>query len=123
MPEHYPKPDNSDMRHFDPVEFWARFQTFVDKDLPITIKTGIKQPTLSLWRTRKTYPRADDAVRIAEALGTTVEYLVTGSDKTLYPFNPAAVEIAQIAYRLSATGLKTLRYVAKGLLTQLPQKK
>lgn len=32
------------------------------------------------WRRRSTYPRADEAVKIANYLGVTVEYLVTGND-------------------------------------------
>lgn len=43
---------------------------------------GIVEGTLAnLWKpNRKTLPYADDAVRIAQALNTTVEYLVTGKD-------------------------------------------
>jgi hypothetical protein len=108
--------------NYDPAQFWTRFQTLSSKDLPIIIKTGIKQPTLSSWRVQKKYPRADDAVRIAETLGTTVEYLVTGTDKTLPLLSPAALEIALTADKLTAQGLKTLLSVAKGLLTQFPKK-
>jgi hypothetical protein len=32
------------------------------------------------WRRRNTYPRADEAVKIANYLGVSVEYLVTGND-------------------------------------------
>jgi hypothetical protein len=108
--------------NYDPAEFWIRFQALSGKDLPIIIKTGIKQPTLSSWRVQKKYPRADDAVRIAEALETTVEYLVTGTDKILSPISSGALEIALTADQLSTQGLKTLLSVTKGLLTQFPKK-
>jgi transcriptional regulator with XRE-family HTH domain len=106
---------------YNPSQFWSRFKTLSEKDLPVIIRTGIKQPTLSNWRVNEIYPRADDAVRIAEALGTTVEYLVTGSDKILPPLDPAALEIALISIKLSPKGKKTLLYVAKGLLPQFPK--
>jgi transcriptional regulator with XRE-family HTH domain len=109
------------MADYDPEQFWLRFRTLADKDLPVILQTDIKQSTLSTWRTEKTYPRADDAVKIATALQTTVEYLVTGSDKTLSPLDPAALEIALTAAKLSPEGQQTLLYVAKGLLTQLPK--
>jgi transcriptional regulator with XRE-family HTH domain len=109
------------MAGYDPEQFWLRFRTLADKDLPVILQTDIKQSTLSTWRTEKTYPRADDAVKIAAALQTTVEYLVTGSDKTLSPLDPASLEITLTAAKLSPEGRKTLLYVAKGLLTQLPK--
>lgn len=34
------------------------------------------------WKQRKTVPSASEAVKIAEFLGTSVEFLVTGSDTT-----------------------------------------
>jgi hypothetical protein len=86
------------MGDYDPEQFWLRFRTLAEKDLPVILQTDIKQSTLSTWRTEKTYPRADDAVKIA-----------------------AALEIALTAAKLSPEGLKTLRYVAKGLLTLLPK--
>jgi transcriptional regulator with XRE-family HTH domain len=108
------------MGKYDPAQFWSRFQTLSEKDLPILLKTGISQSTLSTWRTQKTYPRADIAVEIAEALQTTVEYLVTGSDNILSRLDPAVVDIALTANKLSPTGQKTLQLIAKDLLTQFP---
>jgi hypothetical protein len=109
------------MANYDPEQFWLRFRTLADKDLPVILQTDIKQSTLSTWRAEKTYPRADDTVKIAAALSTTVEYLVTGSDKALSPLDPAALEIALTVAKLSPEGQKTLLYVVKGLLTQLPK--
>jgi transcriptional regulator with XRE-family HTH domain len=38
----------------------------------------IRRPTISDWKKNGSFPTADVAVRIAKALHTTVEYLVTG---------------------------------------------
>jgi transcriptional regulator with XRE-family HTH domain len=105
------------MGKYDPAQFWTRFQALSDKDLPILISTGIKQSTLSSWRTQKTYPRADDAVEIASALQTTVEYLVTGSDKTLSPLDPAAVEIAVAVNKLPNEAKHVALTVVQALLS------
>jgi hypothetical protein len=109
------------MTDYDPEQFWFRFRTLAQKDLPVILQTDIKQSTLSTWRTEKIYPRADDAVKIAAALSTSVEYLVTGSEKTLSSLDPAVLEIAFTAAKLSPEGQRTLQYVANGLLTQLPR--
>jgi transcriptional regulator with XRE-family HTH domain len=108
------------MGKYDPAQFWSRFQTLSEKDLPILLKTGISQSTLSTWRTQKTYPRADIAVEIAETLQTTVEYLVTGTDNILSRLDSPAVDIAFTANKLSPTGQKALQLIAQGLLTQFP---
>lgn len=36
------------------------------------------------WTRRNTVPAADIAVKIADCLGTSVEYLVTGKEKVIY---------------------------------------
>ena len=47
---------------------------------------GISSNGISTWKVTGSYPRADIAVKIAAALGVTVEYLITGElpeiDKT-----------------------------------------
>jgi transcriptional regulator with XRE-family HTH domain len=109
------------MGDYNPVQFWRRFQILADKDLPVIIKTGIKQSTLSTWRSEKTYPRADDAVRIATALQTTVEFLVTGSDKASLPCTPTAIEIALTADKLTDEGKQVALAVLRGLVSQYPK--
>jgi transcriptional regulator with XRE-family HTH domain len=44
-------------------------------------KTKVAKGTFSSWKTRNILPRADVAFKIAEALGVTVEYLLTGRDQ------------------------------------------
>lgn len=43
--------------------------------------TGINQSTIALWKSRGTIPKADDAIRVAEVLNVSVEYLVFGKSK------------------------------------------
>jgi transcriptional regulator with XRE-family HTH domain len=98
-----------------------RFKKLAGKDLPVIIQTGISQSTLSTWRKEGTYPRADDAVRIARALNTSVEYLVTGSDSVQSPYSQQSLEIADLADKLTCDGQNVLLAVARGLTTQFPQ--
>ena len=44
-------------------------------------KIGIRRPTISEWKKNGSIPAADICLKIAEYLGTTVEYLVTGKEK------------------------------------------
>ena len=44
-------------------------------------KTKVPKGTFSSWKTRKIYPRADVAYRIADALGVSLEYLLTGREQ------------------------------------------
>lgn len=42
--------------------------------------TGIPRSTISNWMRRGTYPSADNAEKIANAIGVTVTWLVTGQE-------------------------------------------
>ena len=48
-------------------------------------RTGISINTLNMYLYRGSIPAADVAVRMAQALNTTTEYLVTGTDSTTPP--------------------------------------
>ena len=69
------------MDNLDAKQFWKRFRELAKQDLPVLEKTGIRNSTLSTWRKRNSFPRADDAYRIAKALNVTVEYLVAGVER------------------------------------------
>jgi transcriptional regulator with XRE-family HTH domain len=113
------KAENEDM-DYDAGVFWERFKAISGKDLPVSLKTSIKQSTISMWRHRKNFPRADEAVKIADALNTTVEFLVTGRDMAYPPCTVEAMEIAIAADRLDAEGKRIAMTVIKGLETQRP---
>jgi transcriptional regulator with XRE-family HTH domain len=66
------------------IEFYERVKSLV-KINKMTIESVVNQAGLSLasynaYRRHENLPRADEAQKIAYALGTTVEYLVTGED-------------------------------------------
>jgi hypothetical protein len=104
----------------DAGKFWIRYKRLTDKDLPVLVKTGILQPTLSSWRTKKIFPRANEAVAIAAALNTTVEFLVTGKDTQNATCSPAAMSLALTADTLNDEGLKILAAVAESLALKYP---
>ena len=63
----------------DNLKSELKYQEISIKEL--AYRTDISKSTLSSILYNDTMPLADKAVRIAKALGVTVEYLVTGEDK------------------------------------------
>ncbi|MDD7460586.1 MAG: helix-turn-helix transcriptional regulator [Treponema sp.] len=67
------------------LDFWRNvkdkleYEMITQKDLAEKIK--ISYNTLQSWITKDRLPDAEQAVKIAEYLNTTVEYLVTGNQK------------------------------------------
>ena len=47
----------------------------------IASKMGVSETTVSSMRKANTEPRASEAVKIAETLNTTVEYLITNKEE------------------------------------------
>jgi len=71
-------------------------------------KTEIPKGTFSSWKNRKIIPRADEAIRIAEALKVSIEYLLTGIDKLSNPSNEAINEITGTIPFFDDNDLQTL---------------
>ncbi|MDR1325608.1 MAG: helix-turn-helix domain-containing protein [Treponema sp.] len=46
---------------------------------------GLTGSSITLWKKEGTIPRADVALRIAEFLGVSVEYLITGAESVSKP--------------------------------------
>jgi transcriptional regulator with XRE-family HTH domain len=105
---------------YDAQMFWDRYGDLVKKDLPVILRTQVKQSTLSTWRSKKKFPRADMAVKIAKALNTSVEYLVTGEGQEHPVYTPWTTAVAQKVEQLNEAGKKIVFDVAKGLETQYP---
>ena len=65
------------------MTFWERFEQALEdnkitaSELSRTI--GVASSVIYAWKMRDSIPRADIAVKVAEELNTTVEYLVTGT--------------------------------------------
>jgi hypothetical protein len=74
------------------MDFFDRVKDLVKQKTPFTLRAfiesmGLNYETYYSGKRRITLPRADEAQNIASALGTTVEYLVTGKE----PENSKAV--------------------------------
>jgi hypothetical protein len=108
------------MEDYKAEMFWKRYKTLTGRDLPVIQQTHIKQSTLSTWRIAEIFPRADQAVKIAASLQTSVEYLVTGQESDHSTCSPAALELAVQADKLNGEGKKIALSVLKGLETQYP---
>jgi transcriptional regulator with XRE-family HTH domain len=88
----------------------------------LSAKTHIAKRTLDCYLSaRASMPPADAAAKIAEVLGVSVEYLVTGRDsraKPLSPANPSIRLILQILEELDDEGRETLLGIARVLKKQ-----
>jgi transcriptional regulator with XRE-family HTH domain len=85
----------------------------------LSAKTGIAKKTLDCYlRARASMPPADTAVRIANALSVSVEYLVTGKKNekwtlSLSAYDHTARSIIQIIPTLNEKDNKTILELAK----------
>ena len=85
--------------------------------------TGIRRHTLDNYlNTKNTLPNVENAVKIARALGVTVEYLVTGTDgkpgKSQPPLQPEMRLLVDIAEKLSSKNRKLAIKLVKVLKEQ-----
>jgi hypothetical protein len=92
---------------YNAEEFWERYGELVEKDLPVLLRTQVKQSTLSTWRSKKKFPRADAAVKIAMSLNTSVEFLVTGEGEERRGCSPWAMAVARQVDQLNDAGKKS----------------
>jgi len=67
------------------------------------------------------FPRADEACKIANALHTTVEYLVSGKTADAADLSPAALEIAAFADLLNEDGFKIIKGIVLSLTYTYPK--
>jgi len=88
-------------------EFWKLVNQLIKaqktKQEAIAASCDISIQTLRGWITKKRFPNAPEAHRIAQALGTTVEYLISGKD----PEKPDTAGLVKHAEAL-LDGLKKL---------------
>jgi transcriptional regulator with XRE-family HTH domain len=68
----------------DAASFWKRTNSLIraqkTKQEAIAAKCNISYQTFRGWVTRKTFPAGDETYLIAQALGTTVEFLIIGNN-------------------------------------------
>ena len=89
------------------MDFYERVKTLVKDNTDTTLRAFIESLGINYdsYNGQKRYdnlPRADEAVKIAAALHTTVEYLVTGKDASDEPRKKAAALARQILEALNA---------------------
>jgi len=63
------------------MDFWERLENETDSIMErkrLMAIAGVASNSMSTWKKRHTFPAADVAVKLARALNTNVEYMVTG---------------------------------------------
>ena len=83
------------------MSFWENVEILIKEQNTtyrwLASKMGVAETTVSSMRKANTEPRASEAVKIAEALNTTVEYLVTNNENIfLYKYNQLKSEMLTI---------------------------
>ena len=82
------------------MDFYERGKTLVKDNTNLTLRTfigsiGINYDSYNGQKRYNNLPRADEAVKIASALNTSVEYLVTGINA-----DPATAKLQEIKKQL-----------------------
>jgi transcriptional regulator with XRE-family HTH domain len=109
------------------MDFWDRIQDEIDREKTtyayIAKQIGKTESTVSGWHRgeKKIIPPANLAVKIAQILDTTVEYLVTGNPP-VPGISPEALRVAQNFDNLSPAGQKAAQSMMEGLLRDYPQR-
>lgn len=70
------------------MDFWIRLKELIKAENTtqewVANRIGKRRESFNRWISKKIYPQADEAYRIARALNTTVEFLVDGEEGTRY---------------------------------------
>jgi transcriptional regulator with XRE-family HTH domain len=102
--------------------FWIRVKREVDRQHTsfewLYRKTAIPKGTFSSWKNRNIIPRADAAYRIAEALGVSVEYLLTGTDTPGRISSPLVEEIIDTIHSFDNIDLQALKALVQVIATR-----
>jgi transcriptional regulator with XRE-family HTH domain len=108
------------------MDFWDRVQAEIGRGKTtyayIAKQIDKTESTVSGWHRgeKKIIPPANLAVKIAQILDTTVEYLITGNPP-VPGISPEALRIAQNFDNLSPAGQKAAQSMMEGLLRDYPQ--
>jgi hypothetical protein len=76
---------------------------------------SVPESTMSRWRDQEKYPSVEKVVKMAQAVGRSVEYLVTGTEKAYVGYSEMALEIARAADRLDDTGKREALHLVQSL--------
>jgi transcriptional regulator with XRE-family HTH domain len=104
--------------------FWKRVTELISLQNTtqswIAEKSNILHQTLSQWILKDRLPDVEKGIKIAEILGVTAEFLVTG--KPPEGISEEALQIARAVDRLSSAGKKAALSMVEGLAKDYPQK-
>lgn len=85
------------------LDFWTNVKSELDfkgmsqKELAVLIHESYN--TLQSWINKNRLPNAEQAVKIAMALGTTVEFLTLGKDSKIKPDNTLTIKLLEQAIK------------------------
>lgn len=87
----------------------------ISSDSELARKAGLNNNTLAGWakQRRKRFPVADDVLKVARALGTSVEFLVTGESVRIDETDPDLEEILRMLRERPHDQLVELRGVIR----------
>lgn len=81
----------------------------------VAMEAGLSRGSYYTYQRRGLMPRADEAVKIAQALGVSVEYLVTGESTASWRPPSRIASIVDDLLVLDDPGLHSVSVLAKGL--------
>jgi transcriptional regulator with XRE-family HTH domain len=87
------------MLFWENVEYIREYKNMTRKEL--SLKADFSLTSISTGIARQSMPAVDVAVRIAQALGVTVEYLVTGKDPQETSLSPESRKLISLFSALS----------------------
>jgi hypothetical protein len=76
---------------------------------------SVPESTMSRWRDQEKYPSVEKVVKMAKAVGRSVEYLVTGLEQKYAAFSEMALAIARAAERLDDVGKREALHLVQSL--------
>jgi len=100
-------------------DYWGRLKNEIKKQNTtqewVAGQIGVSYRTFRGWMYRKIMPNADQVVAIAEALDTTVEYLVTGKNPDTWQPPRRYADIVEGLEMLDNRDLETVRAMVMNL--------
>lgn len=101
------------------LPFWKNVKDELEYNLitqkELSVKLGISYNTLQSWITKDRLPDAEQALKIAKELHTSIEYLVTGKIGNQETRNPHIQNLLPKLNHLSDENLDLLGMIAKKL--------
>jgi len=80
--------------------------------------SSVPESTMSRWRDQGKYPSVEKVVKMAQAVGMSVEYLVTGKDPA--GLSEKSLRIALVAEKLSDDGKNVALTQVESLIKHFP---